>query len=82
MVIVQIEHIDAVSNIDEIFGGRCDGFFIGPNDLSGSMGIPRQTYRKEYKDAVDRVKEAGIFHGITSGVHVVEPNIEEFDSVL
>ena len=83
LVIVQIEHIDAVSNIDEIFGvDGVDGFFIGPNDLSGSMGIPRQTYRKEYKDAVDRVKEAGIFHGITSGVHVVEPNIEEFDSAL
>ena len=28
------------------------------------------------------MKEAGIFHGITSGVHVVEPNIEEFDSAL
>ena len=83
LVIVQIEHIDAVTNIDAIFSvDGVDGFFIGPNDLSGSMGIPRQLERKEYKDAVDRVKEAGRLHGITSGIHVVEPNIEEFDSVI
>ena len=59
-----------------------DGFFIGPNDLSGSIGIPRQLARKEYKDAVKRVKEAGLAYGITSGIHVVEPDIQEFDSVI
>ncbi|MEC8458228.1 MAG: 2,4-dihydroxyhept-2-ene-1,7-dioic acid aldolase, partial [Bacteroidota bacterium] len=57
-------------------------FLIGPNDLSGSMGIPRQLARKEYKDAVERVKEAGLVHGIMSGVHVVEPNVQEFDSAI
>ena len=83
LVIVQIEHIDAVTNINDIFNvDGVDGFFIGPNDLSGSMGIPRQTARKEYKDAVERVKEAGLVHGVTSGVHVVEPNIQEFNSVI
>lgn len=83
LVIVQIEHIDAVTNIDSILNvDGVDGFFIGPNDLSGSMGIPRQLARKEYKDAVERVKEAGLVHGITSGLHVVEPNIQEFDSVI
>ena len=83
LVIVQIEHIDAVNNIDSIFSVKgVDGFFIGPNDLSGSMGIPRQLERKEYNDAVNKVKKAGQRHGIISGIHVVEPNIEEFDAVI
>lgn len=83
IVIVQIEHIDAVTDIDAIFNvDGVDGFFIGPNDLSGSIGIPRQLARKEYKDAVKRVKEAGLAYGITSGIHVVEPDIQEFDSVI
>lgn len=83
IVIVQIEHIDAVNNIDAILSVEgVDGFFIGPNDLSGSMGIPRQLDRKEYKESVDRVKEAGLVHGVISGVHVVEPNVQEFDSII
>ena len=50
LVIVQIEHIDAVSNIDEIFGvDGVDGFFIGPNDLSGSMGILGKHIAKNIK---------------------------------
>jgi len=83
LVIVQIEHINAVDNIDAIFSvDGVDGFFIGPNDLSGSMGIPRQFERKEYKDAVNKIKRAGQVHGIISGIHVVEPDIEEFDMVI
>ena len=37
--IVQIEHIDAVKNLREIAAvDGIDGFIIGPNDLSGSVG--------------------------------------------
>ena len=40
-LIAQIEHIDAVENIDEIFSNKdLDGYIIGPNDLSASLGIP------------------------------------------
>jgi 4-hydroxy-2-oxoheptanedioate aldolase len=41
LVCVQIEHQDAIANIDEIL--KVDGidvFFIGPSDLSQSMGYP------------------------------------------
>ena len=41
VVIVQIEHVDAVENLKEILGvSGVDGFIIGPYDLSCSMGIP------------------------------------------
>ena len=39
LVIVQIEHIDAVKNLDAILAvPGLDGICLGPNDLSGSMG--------------------------------------------
>src|SRR3989338_4917219 len=41
VVIIQIEHIDAVRDIDAIFAVKgIDAFIIGPYDLSGSMGKP------------------------------------------
>ena len=41
MVIVQIEHIDAVNALDEILAVEgLDGLCVGFNDLAGSMGLP------------------------------------------
>ena len=41
LVCVQIEHQEAVANIDEILAvDGIDVFFIGPSDLSQSMGHP------------------------------------------
>ena len=43
LLMVQIEHKDAVANIEEILSvPGIDGTFIGPYDLSMSMGIPGQ----------------------------------------
>lgn len=37
---VQIEHVDCVENLEEILQiPYVDGFFFGPNDLSGSLGM-------------------------------------------
>jgi 2-keto-3-deoxy-L-rhamnonate aldolase RhmA len=41
LVCVQLEHEDAIKNADEILKvGGVDVFFIGPSDLSQSMGYP------------------------------------------
>ena len=41
VIIAQIEHIEAVKNIDEIIDvDGIDGVIIGPYDLSASMGMP------------------------------------------
>ena len=41
IVVVQIEHIEAVDNLKEILSvSGVDAFIIGPYDLSCSMGIP------------------------------------------
>jgi 2-dehydro-3-deoxyglucarate aldolase len=72
VIIAQIEHIDAVNNIDEILEvDGLDGSIIGPYDLSGSMGYPGELERDDVKSAVTKVVERCKLKGIPSGFHVV-----------
>jgi len=58
-VIIQAEHIDAVNNIDEIVEvDGIDAVFIGPYDLSASMGLMGQVDHPEVVEAIDRVGRA------------------------
>ena len=78
VVIVMIEHRDAVENIDEILSvDGVDAFIIGPYDLSASMGMPGETGHPMVQEAIARVREAGVAHGMPGGIHVVEPDREE-----
>ncbi len=78
IVIVQIEHIEAVNNLDKILEvDGVDGFIVGPYDLSGSLGIPGQFDHPLMRDAMERIISWGTSSGKTSGIHVVEPNSEE-----
>ncbi len=75
VIIAQIEHIDAVKNIDEILEvDGIDGTIIGPYDLSGSMGMPGQYYRDEVKEAIEKVRLACQSRNIPYGFHVIESN--------
>jgi len=75
VIIAQIEHIDAVNNIDEILQVEgIDGTIIGPYDLSGSMGYPGDFEREDVKDAVVKVLNRCKEHNIPSGFHVVDTN--------
>ena len=75
VIIAQIEHIDAVKNIDEIINVEgIDGTIIGPYDLSGSMGYPGEFEREDVKDAVQKVLEACKKNNTPSGFHVVDTN--------
>ena len=77
-VCLQIEHIDSVKNIDEILSvPGVDAIFIGPYDLSASMGITRQFDHPKMINAQKRILDACARHGITPGIHVVQPDIEE-----
>ena len=58
MVIVQIEHIEAVRNIDAILATPdLDGICLGPNDLSGSLGRLGRVGDPEVVKAIDTVLE-------------------------
>lgn len=73
VIIAQIEHIDAVNNIDDILSVEgIDGTIIGPYDLSGSMGYPGEFERDDVKIAVEKVLEKCKQANIPSGFHVVD----------
>jgi len=78
IVIVQIEHIDAVNNFESIMKTEgVDGFIIGPYDLSASIGKPGDFECKEVKEALEYVKDLSKKLNITSGYHVIQPNPNE-----
>lgn len=75
--IVQIEHIDAVNNCEEIFAvDGVDGYFMGPYDLSASMGLTGQLDHPDVIAAMDKVRDTAKKMNTPGGLHVVEPNEE------
>ena len=79
IVIVQVEHILAVENLEEILSvPEVDGFIIGPYDLSGSLGVPGEFDNPEVLDALKRVKEIAEKKNALSGFHVISPTDEAF----
>lgn len=78
LVAVQIEHVDAVRNIDEILTvPGIDAAFIGPYDLTASMGIPAQFAHPNYLAARARILDACHRHDVVPGIHVVQPDAQE-----
>ena len=78
LVIVQIEHINAVNCLESILSVEgVDAYFVGPYDLSGSLGIPGQFDHPEFLKAMDRIPEIAKKCGIPGGVHIVEPDPEQ-----
>ena len=72
MVIVQIEHIDAVKNLDKILKvPGINSICVGPCDLSGSMGILNQMDHPELNKVLDeitlKIKKAGMVLGTAAG---------------
>ncbi len=73
VIIAQIEHIEAVENIEEIITtDGIDGVIIGPYDLSGSMGFPGEYNRDDVKEAIAKVLKICKENNVPSGFHVIE----------
>jgi 4-hydroxy-2-oxoheptanedioate aldolase len=67
-VIAQIESPEAVDTLDDILAlSRLDGLFIGPNDLSATMGLFRQYDTAEFCATFDTVFDATLAAGKVFG---------------
>ncbi len=67
-VVVQAEHIDAVDNIEEIAAVEgLDAVFVGPYDLSASLGKTGEVDDPEVIDAIERVTQACHARGLALG---------------
>lgn len=72
LVIVQIEHVDAVAQLDKILKTPgIDSICVGPCDLSGSMGILNQLDDPELNRILDEIcrktRAAGLLLGTAGG---------------
>ena len=68
-VIIQIEHINAVHNIENILRvPGIDGIFIGPYDLSASMGKTGQVTDPEVQKAISVVRKQALAANIPLGI--------------
>ncbi len=74
-LIVQIEHISAIKELDAIIQTEgVDGTFIGPYDLSGSLGKPGQWDEPEVRDALKIYEVTARKYNKWMGFHVVQPD--------
>ena len=79
LVIAQIEHIDAIQSLEEIVSTPgIDGTFLGPYDLSASLGRPGSFKDKAFISARERLLEVmkERRHQFC-GIHVIQPDPEE-----
>lgn len=77
-ICVQIEHIDGMKQLDEILDVQgIDAAFIGPYDLSVSMGIAGDFNHPKFQEASSRFLQCCKTHNVVAGIHVVQPNPDE-----
>lgn len=78
MAAVQIEHTIGASNIEQIVSvPGVDAVFIGPYDLSASMGLTGQFQHPEYLKVRNRILAVCRERSIPVGIHVVQPSPQE-----
>lgn len=72
LVVVMLEHIDAVRRADEILAvPGIDAALIGPYDLSASMNLAGQVEHPQVVAAQHTILAACQRHGVPAGIHVV-----------
>jgi 2-keto-3-deoxy-L-rhamnonate aldolase RhmA len=77
IVIVQVEHIEAVDNLESIMKVEgVDGFILGLYDLSGSLGCPGDFDHPKMKETLDYIINEATKKNFLMGQHVVDPRPE------
>jgi 4-hydroxy-2-oxoheptanedioate aldolase len=78
LVCVQLEHEAAVGNIDEILSVEgIDVFFVGPSDLSQSMGYPGNAKAAPVVAAIERMLTRIAAAGRTAGMPATADTVSE-----
>ena len=83
LVVAMIEHVDAIEVLDDILTVRgLDAIFIGPYDLSASLGIPADFDNPRFKEQLAKIRSIATTQDVPLGIHVVAPSKEELRSKL
>ena len=80
IVVIQIEHKDALENLDAILAvPGIDAIIIGPYDLSGSMGIPGKFDDPAFSSAVTHIINKVKLSPVALGIHIVHPSEQDLN---
>jgi len=78
IIIIMIEHRDAVNRIEEILAvPGIDGLFIGPYDLSASYGVPGEFDHPTMKEAMTKILSTAKETNVSPGIHIVHPPLSQ-----
>jgi 4-hydroxy-2-oxoheptanedioate aldolase len=79
VVIIGIESVPAMNNLEAILDvPGIDAIFIGPNDLSVSLGVPDAYDDPKFIDATERIISTSQNRGIPAGGHWQQPEQVHF----
>ena len=78
LVCIQLEHAKAIENVDALLAvDDIDVYFIGPSDLSQSMGHPGNPKAPPVKDAIDKTLARIVAAGKTPGMPATADNLDQ-----
>ena len=76
--IIGIESVPGIENLDEILRvDGIDGIFVGPNDLSISLGIPNQYDHPDYESALRKIISICKTHNTPTLIHGMSVDITD-----
>jgi len=83
ILVPMIETKKGIENINELTAlPHTNAIFIGPYDLSASLGVAGEFEAPEFIDALEKIKVAANRNGIPLGIHQVKPDGGELKSRL
>lgn len=83
LIVAMIESQEAVNNLDEITKvNGLDAIFVGPYDLSASMGIPGEADNPKFISTLARIVEICRANRMHYGIHVVEPSVSDLNKKI
>lgn len=78
IVVIQIEHKDALPHLDEILAvPGIDAIVIGPYDLSGSMGIPGKFDDPRFSSTISQIIDRVNKSPVALGFHIVHTSEQD-----
>jgi 2-keto-3-deoxy-L-rhamnonate aldolase RhmA len=78
LVIAQIETQEAIDNLEDIMSVEgIDAIFVGPMDLSMSLGLHGQQTHPKNLDTIDRILEVGKKKGVPVGIYSLGPEFNK-----
>lgn len=75
LLVAMIENVRALNNLEKILRVKgLDAIFVGPYDLSASLGITAKFDAPEFMEAMNQIKHLARKEGVPYGMHVVMPD--------